>query len=430
MLTQEASAHRQTIRVPRRRPTRSTPTPTQNANSGTNDALSISNGSQERNPFDGVAPGYSTVQVSAWGEPNGSVEQILVGQGYSRSEIYSQDDEGQTLLDQVSRVNNLRNPNMVRQGQELMVPSKDAPPATEEAPQTEAVEAPRTETVSPEPQVETPTQARTETAGEANEPAVNEVTVDGWRQGPNDSLEAILKSQGFEEDEIYRENGDGDSLLKKVARANGLSSPDRIQAGGTLQVPNSLEALEQMNIPEAPARTESARTETPVREQEITTEQPAASVETNTEQPAETTRPTTTREDEDEVTANMGMLLNGVNDGSFTRQEFQYLNARSSRYAQMRARFAADGYSNEELTDLGRMETRYGVEFSRLARRDDIDLPDFSNYSSNPDLQLQVRHYQESGPLYDGLRNGTTNSEQAIQFMINQRRQARSQEGN
>jgi hypothetical protein len=419
-----------------------TPPPVNPTNGRSNDQLKLSQTSQNRNPYQGVAPSFSTVKVDRWGQgDNDSVVQILLNQGYTQQEIYGKSGNGKSLLDEVTRVNGLRNANLIRAGQDLMVPSKgtseaaDAGPVQQqpaaEAPRQEAprVETPRVET----PAVETPPIQR-ETQPEQNEARVNDVRVDRWGQGPNSSLGAILKNQGFDDKQIFREDSNGDSLLKKVARANGLESPDRILAGSTLKVPNSVEALGQMNVPEMPARTETApaRVETPTERTETTppvrTESP-----TRVESPTRTeTRPETPPVQEtggeSEPTANMGMLLDGIKDGKFTRQEYQYLNARSSRYAQMRARFAHDGYSNDELTQLGQMERRYGVEFARLAASDDVQLPEFPQNSNNADLAIQIQHYHESGPIYDGYSSGSMSSETAIQRMVRQRDEARRQE--
>lgn len=403
-----------------------------------NDQLALTEGSQARNPFEGVAPGFDKVKVDAWGQgDNSSVMQILINQGYTSKEIYSKGDSGRTLLDEVSRVNNLRNPNLIRAGQDLTVPSKQARERTHTPGQVETQTQTETDAPTQRPVEQTAAQPQAGNAAEAPEPAVNSVRVDKWGDGPNSSLGAILKAQGFEHNAIFSEDADGDSLLKKVARANGLSDPNLIRAGSSLQVPNSLEALNQMNIPERPEATN----------QTAQTPQPQVSQPTNTNPQPEVTKPPATVEatqpvvtqpaveatqpddgQESEVTANMGMLLNGVKEGKFTRPEFQYLNARSSRYTQMRARFSKDGYNNEELSQLGQMERRYGVEFARLAESDTIALPNYPATSNDPDLSLQVRHYHESGPLYDSYKGGQTDTEEVLGVMTRQRAEARQQE--
>ena len=171
-----------------------TPPPVNPNNGRSNDQLNLSQASQNRNPYQGVAPSFSTVKVDSWGQGNNdSVVQILLNQGYSQQEIYGKSGNGKSLLDEVTRVNGLRNANLIRAGQDLMVPSKEASEAAEagpvqqqpaaEAPRQEAprVETPRVETPAVEtPRVETPP-TRTATKPEQNEARVNDVRVDRVR---------------------------------------------------------------------------------------------------------------------------------------------------------------------------------------------------------------------------------------------------------
>ena len=205
--------------------------PAVNPNNGrSNDQLNLSQTSQNRNPYQGVAPNFSTVKVDRWGQgSNDSVVQILLNQGYTQQEIYGKSGNGKSLLDEVTRVNGLRNANLIRAGQNLMVPSKEASEAAESGPaQQPAVEAPRQEApprVEP-PAVETPRSetpavetprvetrpARTETQPtqpEQNEARVNDVRVDRWGQGPNSSLGAILRNQGFDDKQMLQLKEEG-----------------------------------------------------------------------------------------------------------------------------------------------------------------------------------------------------------------------------
>lgn len=77
------------------------------------------------NPFEGFAASSATVKVDAWGKgKNDCLEHILKNQGYSVKEIYGKGDDGLSLLDRVTAANNMKNPNLVRAGQTLNVPSK------------------------------------------------------------------------------------------------------------------------------------------------------------------------------------------------------------------------------------------------------------------------------------------------------------------
>ena len=417
----------------------------QNGNSaapspGGSDALTLTRSSQDRNPYEGTAPGHSKVKVGSWGSgENDSLLGILHQQGYSNREIYAKNKEGHTLLDRVQQVNQLRNPNLIRQGQELVVPSKEAPAANES---TES----RTQTQP------APTPVQNQTGTRKAEPAVNQVRVGKWGRDANGSLYEILQNQGFKRDQILGQDGQGDSLLNKVARANGLEDPNKVREGATLNVPNSMEALEKMNVPErqAPVSSDSrpkvSRVEPlprlevkPVEVTRPTVELPELKpIELPRTEQARTDQPTVAQPERTEAsngnqtaaTANMGLLLDGVKNGKFTREEFQYLNSLSNRYEETRAQFSKEGFDNDELKALGQFETRYGVTYTRLYNSDDVRLNNATQPSDDPRSQTRSRHYEEGGTLWDGLKNGTVDSEKAISEMIRQRAEARAQGGN
>jgi LysM repeat protein len=419
----------------------------QNGNSAVarTDGVQLTSNAQQTkppNPFEGTAPDYIKVKVGKWGSGNNdSLLGILNSQKYSNRELYKKNGDGVSLLDQVSQANNLKNPNLIREGQELLIPVKARTEATNGNP----TPAPR---VEPEPQATTadttPTAQTPATTERANEPQVNEVTVGKWGRDKNGSLYGILNGQGFSRQQILKQDANGDSLLKQVARANGLADPNKIQEGASLKVPNSMEALAQMNVPELanrqaetsrPPVAEIRRIEPrpielpeprPIELPELRrTETNPAPVATTTQTEVDT--PANNGPTNERVTANMGLLLDGVKAGKFKKDEFQYLNALSNRYEETRAQFSKEGYSNEELKTLGAFETNYGVTYTRLYNSDDVQLTNGTPSTSNPNAQLRVRHYEEGGVLWEGYKNGTLDSEAAIETMIRQRAEARAQ---
>lgn len=68
-------------------------------------------------------------------------------------------------------------------------------------------------------------------------PSATEVTVDKWKEGKNDSIEGILKNQGYTLSEIYTKDENGKTLVDKVAAANDLKNPNLIDPGKALTVP-------------------------------------------------------------------------------------------------------------------------------------------------------------------------------------------------
>ncbi|MCE7872434.1 hypothetical protein DYH09_18930 [bacterium CPR1] len=92
----------------------------------TADKATISSPAAPQNPYASIgAPGSAEVKVDGWKKgKNDCLEHILTNQGYSLEEIYKKDSEGKTLLDRVAAQNDMKDPNMVRTGQKLTVPSK------------------------------------------------------------------------------------------------------------------------------------------------------------------------------------------------------------------------------------------------------------------------------------------------------------------
>jgi hypothetical protein len=77
------------------------------------------------NPYQGISDNFSTVTVDPWKKgKNDTIEGMLRNQGYSLKDIYSKDKNGQTLIDQVAKANNLKNPNLIQDGAELKIPKK------------------------------------------------------------------------------------------------------------------------------------------------------------------------------------------------------------------------------------------------------------------------------------------------------------------
>lgn len=64
------------------------------------------------------------------------------------------------------------------------------------------------------------------------------VSVEKWGEGKNDSLESILRNQGYTLNEIYSKGPDGKNMIQSVASANGLKNPNLIHPGQELQVPS------------------------------------------------------------------------------------------------------------------------------------------------------------------------------------------------
>lgn len=83
------------------------------------------------------------------------------------------------------------------------------------------------------------------------------VVVDRWGQGPNDSIERILRNQGYTNQEIYSKRGKNPSLLERVAQVNGLRDPNLVRSGGRGLLVPSKHPKEEGPKTEAPKPTPS-----------------------------------------------------------------------------------------------------------------------------------------------------------------------------
>ncbi|MEW6277029.1 MAG: LysM peptidoglycan-binding domain-containing protein [Candidatus Eremiobacterota bacterium] len=344
------------------------------------------------NPYAGLARTTQTVRVDGWKQgPNGSVEQILINQGYSKDEIYQKDRTGKRLIERVAGANGLRDPNLVRAGQRLVVPVKPREP---EAPHTGG----------------TPSQqADARTA---------RVIADPWKKGPNDSLERILQHQGYSLSEIYTRDKDGKRLLDRVAESNGLRSPDALRSGQELTVPEK--RPDQRERPEPGSDRPDRPDPKPDKPHPSRGEAPK-NLDPGPNPPAPKPEPA-----DGEATLEMGLLLDGAREKRFTRDEFKALNSASNRYEELRAEYGRDGFSAEELQDLGNFEKNYGQMYNRFYEHDRSRIDLHVTQPADPRVQSRVRLTEEGGEIYDGLTSGQMSLDEAAGRLIRQRQQARN----
>lgn len=120
-------------------------TANQTSTAGAGDATALSTTAQAsatNNPYSGVAEGVTSVKVGKWSPDNTSnstLDGILKSQGYSSEEIYGKGADGKSLLDRVSAVNNLKDPNLIYPDQQLKIPTKEKAEGVGSAPQSASV---------------------------------------------------------------------------------------------------------------------------------------------------------------------------------------------------------------------------------------------------------------------------------------------------
>jgi hypothetical protein len=121
----------------------------------------------------------------------------------------------------------------------------------------------------------------------------------------------------------------------------------------------------------------------------------------------------------------MGLILDGVREGRFTREEFKALNSVANRYEEMRADFARDGFSPQELVALGRHERAYGQMYARFYQHDRSQIEFTAEDAQDPKVSQRLRMTEEGGHIYDLYQSGQISHEEALEMLRRQRLQAR-----
>ena len=283
------------------------------------------------------------------------------------------------------------------------------------------------------------------------------VQVDAWRKGPNDSIERILRNQGYTPQDIYRRDASGKTLIQRVAEANGLKDPNLIRPGGKgLLVPVKGENAAPAPAPrQQPARrrTETPRPEAPKVEApkveapkveppkieipkieppkiEIPKIEPPKieppKVETpRVETPEANANPGTVREQE---SAEVGLLLKGVKDGKFTRTEFQALNATANQYTELRTQYARDGFKPDQVRELSQIQHQYGAMYQRFQVDDKARIRFEGADRNDPDARFRAEQNEQGGRYYDRFRDQQID-ETAFRALLLEQRQKATQLG-
>jgi hypothetical protein len=128
-----------------------------------------------------------------------------------------------------------------------------APPAAPAAPASPspAAEAkPPGDSVKISSEVGADGQKKPENAFEGVADKTSTVTVDPYKKGKNDTIEGILRNQGYSLQDIYNKDKNGKTLIDHVASVNNLKNPNVIQDGASLKVPGreNSESLSSMDL--------------------------------------------------------------------------------------------------------------------------------------------------------------------------------------
>lgn len=297
------------------------------------------------NPYEGFSDDFAQVTVDRWRKgPNDSIEHILRNQGYSSNDIYRKDKNGQTLIQRVAAANGLKDPNLIRPGQKgLKVPVKAKPD-----------EAPKPVAEQPKPEV-----ARPETA----KPVVEEP--------PTEATKPVAEEPKVE--------------APKTEETAPAKPRRRFPWFGRREKP---EAPPQNTTP--PAVTETPATAT-------TTPQPPAN---NTPEPG--TDPASIAAAE---ASEVNLLMKGVTDGKFNRNEFMALNATANQYTELRSQYGKDGFKPEQMVELSQVQAQYGAMYARFLADDKAKITFAGGDSPDPAARMRAQQNEQGGQFYDQFVN-------------------------
>jgi hypothetical protein len=307
------------------------------------------------NPYEGFASETARVSVDRWKKgPNDSIEHILRNQGYSAQDIYRRDASGKTLIQRVADANGLKDPNLIRPGKKgLLVPVKGEKPevAKPEAAKPEAAKPEATQPEAAKPEATQPEAAKPE----ATQPEAAQPEAAQPEAAQPEAVKPEAESQEAEKP-------------KKGRRRFWIFGP-RIE-----EKPEPVKA--------EPAVVQAPAAETPP----VEAQQAQAAVDP---QLAEA------------ESAEVGLLLQGVKDQKFTRNEFQALNSTANQYTELRAQYARDGFKPEQVRELSQVQQQYGQMYARFLADDKAKVTFSGAQSADPTARFRAQQNEEGGQVYD-----------------------------
>ena len=281
-------------------------------------------------------------------------------------------------------------------------------------------------------------------------PDFTRVTVDRWRKGPNDSIGRILRNQGYSSNDIYKKDKSGQSLIQRVAAANGLKDPNLIRPGQKgLMVPvkeakvaEAPRPVIEQPKPEAPKppMLEQPQPEAPKPPVAEPQPQPQPEVPQAEEQapakkkrhgflwfgkkdkpeaPAQPTPPALPAPANDNTAepgtdpasiaaaeaSEVNLLMKGVTDGKFTRNEFMALNSTANQYTELRSQYTKDGIKPEQMVELSQVQAQYGSMYGRFLADDKAKITFSGGESQDPATRFRAQQNEQGGQYYDQFVN-------------------------
>ena len=214
------------------------------------------------------------------------------------------------------------------------------------------------------------------------------VKVDGWKKGPNDCLVSILRGQGYSETEIYARDAEGQSLIDRVARVNGLKDPNLVVPGRKLLIPTQRPRLKADTRKGAEVLRDLQQRPAPSRPS-----RPATAAEI-------LKSPELSKAESLEV----DLLTRGVKEGKFSEPEFQALNSTANQFTELRARYARSGFTPAQQRQLNQVQQQYGQMYQRFLADDKVNIRFSGENSSDPAARFRTQQNQQAAALYRGYQ--------------------------
>lgn len=281
-------------------------------------------------------------------------------------------------------------------------------------------------------------------------PRAVSVSVDGWKKGPNDCLDNILQRQGYSEKEIYQQDENGRTLIDRVSQVNGLKDPNLLATGRKLVVPTKKPAYQSVDtrkgaerLMERPVHRTKAQPDVkphtnghaaskgnffPVQPRSSDTRKGAESLRQRPTHADVPSAPPQIKRDPKADSVEVDMLMKGVNDGKFTREEFRALNSTANQFTELRANYAKAGFTPERTAQLAQVQQQYGQMYGRFLADDKAKISFAGEKSNSPAARFHSAQNEQAGQLYDAYAQGKIAQPDLKENLLDQR-EAASQRG-
>jgi len=101
----------------------------------------------------------------------------------------------------------------------------------------------------------------------------------------------------------------------------------------------------------------------------------------------------------------VNLLMQGVADGKFTRNEFMALNATANQYTELRTNYAKDGFTQPQMVELAQVQQQYGQMYARFLADDKAKVTFAGGESQDPAARFRAQQNEQGVQFYDQFQN-------------------------